>query len=234
MYMAYGWPQVIPLEQGPCPSSQQIIYLKVINRLLLVVSPYHLELWSSSQVHSVCVCVCVMLCYMQVCKLWVFWVIWVFLCIGYVEMLVIWDVFLCLWIGVFWNWQFDVGVFTFLCLERWVFVNVCYCACFNFEYGGFGANYWQGWPFFIVFLFVIAVMQHKVRLGKYMRDSDSLQREGENLQAVWSPDGKLIAILVSVSIGFAWNRLFVLSMYFICNEKFVIQSYICISLLTFT
>ncbi|XP_060668600.1 uncharacterized protein LOC107432934 isoform X2 [Ziziphus jujuba] len=87
MYMAYGWPQVIPLEQGPCPSSQQIIYLKVINRLLLVVSPYHLELWSSSQ--------------------------------------------------------------------------------------------------------------HKVRLGKYMRDSDSLQREGENLQAVWSPDGKLIAILTS-------------------------------------
>jgi hypothetical protein len=37
-----------------------------------------------------------------------------------------------------------------------------------------------------------------VRLGKYKRDSDSLQREGENLQAVWSPDAKLIAILVSV------------------------------------
>ncbi|TQD78825.1 hypothetical protein C1H46_035605 [Malus baccata] len=87
MYMAYGWPQVIPLEQGQCPSSQKIIYFKVINRLLLVVSPSHLELWSSSQ--------------------------------------------------------------------------------------------------------------HKVRLGKYMRDSDSVQREGENLQAVWSPDAKLIAVLTS-------------------------------------
>ncbi|KAG6725467.1 hypothetical protein I3842_02G033700 [Carya illinoinensis] len=87
MYMAYGWPQVIPLERGLCPSSQRIIYLKVINRLLLVVSPSHLELWSSSQ--------------------------------------------------------------------------------------------------------------HKVRLGKYKRDSDSLQREGENLQAVWSPDAKLVAVLTS-------------------------------------
>ncbi|KAK9910352.1 hypothetical protein M0R45_034318 [Rubus argutus] len=87
MYMAYGWPQVIPLEQGLCPSSQKIIYFKVINGLLLVVSPSHLELWSSSQ--------------------------------------------------------------------------------------------------------------HKVRLGKFMRDSDSLQREGENLQAVWSPDAKLIAVLTS-------------------------------------
>lgn len=85
--MSYGWPQVIPLEQGLCPSSQQIIYLKLINRLLLVVSPSHIELWSSSQ--------------------------------------------------------------------------------------------------------------HKVRLGKYKRGSDSLQREGENLQAVWSPDTKLIAVLTS-------------------------------------
>ncbi|KAL2892173.1 RAB6A-GEF complex partner protein 1 [Bienertia sinuspersici] len=85
MYMAYGWPQVMPIEPGLCPSSQRIIYLKVINRLLLVVSPSHLELWSSSQ--------------------------------------------------------------------------------------------------------------HKVRLGKYKRDSSSIQREGENIQAVWSPDAKLIAVL---------------------------------------
>ncbi|KDP28594.1 hypothetical protein JCGZ_14365 [Jatropha curcas] len=85
--MAYGWPQVIPLEQGLCPSSQQIIYLKVMNRLLLVVSPSHLELWSSSQ--------------------------------------------------------------------------------------------------------------HKVRLGKYKRDAKSVESEGENLQAVWSPDAKLIAILTT-------------------------------------
>ncbi|CAN4108991.1 unnamed protein product [Withania somnifera] len=87
MYMAYGWPQVIPMESGLCPSSQQIVYLKVTNRLLLVVSPTHLELWSSSQ--------------------------------------------------------------------------------------------------------------HRVRLGKYKRSSDSIQKEGENLRAVWSPDTKLIAILTS-------------------------------------
>ncbi|KAG5538336.1 hypothetical protein RHGRI_019059 [Rhododendron griersonianum] len=89
MYMAYGWPQVIPLESGLCPSSEKIIYLRVTNRLLLVVAPSHLELWSSSQ--------------------------------------------------------------------------------------------------------------HKVRLGKYKRDSDSIQREGENVQAVWSPDAKLIAVLTSCS-----------------------------------
>ncbi|KAF2291149.1 hypothetical protein GH714_020367 [Hevea brasiliensis] len=91
MYMAYGWPQVIPLEPGLCPSSQQIIYLKVINRLLLVVSPSHLELWSSSQ--------------------------------------------------------------------------------------------------------------HKLRLGKYKRDAESVEREGENLQAVWSPDAKLIAILLLIALN---------------------------------
>ncbi|CAJ1820340.1 unnamed protein product [Sphenostylis stenocarpa] len=85
--MAYGWPQVIPLEQGLCPSAQKIVYLKVINRSLLVVSPTHFELWSTSQ--------------------------------------------------------------------------------------------------------------HRVRLGKYKRNSDSLQREGENLEAAWSPDAKLIAILTS-------------------------------------
>ncbi|KAK8636281.1 hypothetical protein V6N13_004985 [Hibiscus sabdariffa] len=87
MYMAYGYPQVIPLEQGQFPTSQKIIYLKLINRILLVVSPLHLELWSSSQ--------------------------------------------------------------------------------------------------------------HRVRLGRYKRDADSLQREGENLQAVWNPDTKLIAVLTS-------------------------------------
>ncbi|XP_047250433.1 guanine nucleotide exchange factor subunit RIC1 isoform X3 [Capsicum annuum] len=87
MYMAYGWPQVIPMESGLCASSQQIVYLKIINRLLLVVSPTHLELWSSSQ--------------------------------------------------------------------------------------------------------------HRVRLGKYKRSSDSIHKEGENLQAVWSPDTKLIALLTS-------------------------------------
>lgn len=41
--------------------------------------------------------------------------------------------------------------------------------------------------------------QHKVRLANYKRDSDSIQREGENACAVWSPDGKLIAVLTSRS-----------------------------------
>lgn len=52
-------------------------------------------------------------------------------------------------------------------------------------------------------------VQHKVRLGKFMRDSDSLQREGENLQAVWSPDAKLIAVLVSAILT--------------CNLSFICQ-----------
>jgi len=30
-----------------------------------------------------------------------------------------------------------------------------------------------------------------------MRDDKSVREEGENLQAVWSPDAKLIAVLVS-------------------------------------
>ncbi|KAL9254546.1 Guanine nucleotide exchange factor subunit RIC1-like protein [Drosera capensis] len=50
MYMPYGWPEVIPLESGLSgPSSQRIVYLKVINGLMLVVGATHLELWSSSQ-----------------------------------------------------------------------------------------------------------------------------------------------------------------------------------------
>jgi uncharacterized membrane protein (DUF485 family) len=52
-----------------------------------------------------------------------------------------------------------------------------------------------------------------VRLGKYKRSSDSVQREGENLQAVWSPDAKLIAVLVSVAFFdvYFW---FIVLMYF--------------------
>lgn len=52
-----------------------------------------------------------------------------------------------------------------------------------------------------------------MRLGKYKRSSDSVQREGENLQAVWSPDAKLIAVLVSVSFFdvYFW---FIVLMYF--------------------
>ncbi|XP_008785301.1 guanine nucleotide exchange factor subunit RIC1-like isoform X2 [Phoenix dactylifera] len=91
MYMAYGWPQVIPLEPGVCPSPSpdRVVYLKVIGRLLLAVAPTRLELWSASQ--------------------------------------------------------------------------------------------------------------HKVRLGRYARDADSVQREGENLQAIWSPDTKTVAVLTSSS-----------------------------------
>ena len=39
-----------------------------------------------------------------------------------------------------------------------------------------------------------------MRLGKYKRDVDSIQKEGENLRAVWSPDTKLIAVLVSIEV----------------------------------
>uniref|UniRef100_A0A7N0UYN2 RIC1 C-terminal alpha solenoid region domain-containing protein n=1 Tax=Kalanchoe fedtschenkoi TaxID=63787 RepID=A0A7N0UYN2_KALFE len=39
--------------------------------------------------------------------------------------------------------------------------------------------------------------QHKIRLGKYKRDSNSIQTDGENVQAIWSPDGKLAAIFTS-------------------------------------
>lgn len=57
--MAYGWPQVIPLESGlGATSSGQIVYLKVLNRLLLVVSPSHIELWSSSQVRKTLLWLC--------------------------------------------------------------------------------------------------------------------------------------------------------------------------------
>ncbi|XP_074326367.1 uncharacterized protein LOC141664337 isoform X2 [Apium graveolens] len=87
MYMTYGWPQVIPLESSNCPTSDHIIYLKLLNHFLLVVAPSHIELWSSGQ--------------------------------------------------------------------------------------------------------------HRLRLGKYKRDSDSIRKEGENLQAVWSPDAKLIAVLTA-------------------------------------
>lgn len=36
-----------------------------------------------------------------------------------------------------------------------------------------------------------------MRLAKYKRDVDAVQKEGENLRAVWSPDTKLIAVIVS-------------------------------------
>jgi hypothetical protein len=48
--MAYGWPQVISLDPGlPSSSSERVVYLKSTNRLLLIVGPTHLELWSTSQ-----------------------------------------------------------------------------------------------------------------------------------------------------------------------------------------
>lgn len=39
-----------------------------------------------------------------------------------------------------------------------------------------------------------------MRLGKYKRDAESIQREGENVQAVWSPDMKLVAVFVSTEL----------------------------------
>ncbi|XLS89689.1 hypothetical protein HN51_065697 [Arachis hypogaea] len=39
--------------------------------------------------------------------------------------------------------------------------------------------------------------KHRLRLEKYKRDLHSLQKERKNLQAVWSPEGKLITIPAS-------------------------------------
>ncbi|CAA6666701.1 unnamed protein product [Spirodela intermedia] len=56
MYIAYGWPQAIPLleSQDAFSSSSSlsfagVVYIKVAGHILLVVTPGHLELWSSSQ-----------------------------------------------------------------------------------------------------------------------------------------------------------------------------------------
>ncbi|QHN92451.1 WD40-like protein [Arachis hypogaea] len=38
------------------------------------------------------------------------------------------------------------------------------------------------------------VAMHRLRLEKYKRDLHSLQKKRKNLQAVWSPEGKLITI----------------------------------------
>lgn len=38
-----------------------------------------------------------------------------------------------------------------------------------------------------------------MRIAKFLRDSDSVQREGDNVQAIWSPDTKTIAVLTSLS-----------------------------------
>ncbi|GLJ12697.1 hypothetical protein SUGI_0196120 [Cryptomeria japonica] len=77
----------MPLESGVWPTPQQILFMKSINGILLVVSPSHLEIWSSTR--------------------------------------------------------------------------------------------------------------HRLRLGKYLRDPESIQKEGQNLQAVWSSDTKTIVVLTS-------------------------------------
>ncbi|XP_051192132.1 uncharacterized protein [Lolium perenne] len=45
MYMAYGWPQSIPLDPG---DSDGVVLLRVLGRLLLAVCPASLHLWSAS------------------------------------------------------------------------------------------------------------------------------------------------------------------------------------------
>ncbi|PKA65731.1 hypothetical protein AXF42_Ash013146 [Apostasia shenzhenica] len=56
MYMTYGWPQVIPVDAGVHPvassyfdDASRIIYIKIINHLLLIVAPTHIQLWNCSQ-----------------------------------------------------------------------------------------------------------------------------------------------------------------------------------------
>ncbi|KAG8059199.1 hypothetical protein GUJ93_ZPchr0002g23824 [Zizania palustris] len=45
MYMAYGWPQSIPLDPG---DSDRVVLLRVLGRLLLAVCPASLHLWSAA------------------------------------------------------------------------------------------------------------------------------------------------------------------------------------------
>ncbi|QHO11273.1 WD40-like protein [Arachis hypogaea] len=54
-----------------------------------------------------------------------------------------------------------------------------------------GEKVWCGYGFLRDKLLQYA---HRLRLEKYKRDLHSLQKERKNLQAVWSPEGKLITI----------------------------------------
>jgi hypothetical protein len=45
MYMAYGWPQSIPLDPG---DSDRVVLLRVLGRYLLAVCPASLHLWSAA------------------------------------------------------------------------------------------------------------------------------------------------------------------------------------------
>lgn len=145
--MSYGWPQVIPLEQGLYPSSQQIIYLKVINRLFLVVSPSHIELWSSFQVPLFFVYSCGNVCGF-VC-IWVF-ANWVFLGVGFFDVGMLCFVGFQLFLWFFWLVlgfgflaQSEIGEvqeeFGFAatggrefagCVESWWQINSRSCKCF--------------------------------------------------------------------------------------------------------
>jgi hypothetical protein len=46
MYLAYGWPQSIPLDWD---DSDRVVFLRVLGRLLLAVCPASLHLWSATQ-----------------------------------------------------------------------------------------------------------------------------------------------------------------------------------------
>jgi hypothetical protein len=46
MYLAYGWPQSIPLDPD---DSDRVVLLRVLGRLLLAVCPASLHLWSAAQ-----------------------------------------------------------------------------------------------------------------------------------------------------------------------------------------
>jgi RAB6A-GEF complex partner protein 1 len=46
MYLAYGWPQSIPLDPD---DSDRVVLLRVLGRCLLAVCPASLHLWSATQ-----------------------------------------------------------------------------------------------------------------------------------------------------------------------------------------
>ncbi|KAF6157128.1 hypothetical protein GIB67_041589, partial [Kingdonia uniflora] len=59
---------------------------------------------------------------------------------------------------------------------------------------------------------------HKISLGKYKR---SVKREGENLQAVWSPDAKFIAVLVPHCFNSGFCVLLTISSLIVANSDVV-------------
>ncbi|KAJ7539613.1 hypothetical protein O6H91_11G101500 [Diphasiastrum complanatum] len=49
MLMAYGWPKFLPIATTPSLCSQPVVYLKIYNGLLLLITSTQIQVWSASQ-----------------------------------------------------------------------------------------------------------------------------------------------------------------------------------------